>query len=81
MKIDPNAPAYPLVYDLNDPLVVEPGMTIRLKLAAEFAKPWLASYPLDKGVLTEADRKTIVDVAFVLADDMIERANRDEPND
>jgi hypothetical protein len=80
MKINPNDPWYPNPYKLGEqcPHGIMGGceeclgVTIRLKLAADALKSPLLR---DFGV---ARNLSIADGAFAMADDLIERANRDE---
>lgn len=90
MKITPDDPWYPIAGSEYGPNI--PGISIRLKLAAEMMKsPHLmkacvATGPVEEptpgmshqrlyNIMTKHD---LVDGAFALANELIERANRDE---
>lgn len=85
MTIKPNGPWYPPPYKLDEqcPHGIMGGceeclgVPIRLKLAAEMAKGILAGVP-DSYDLTAEARSVILADAEFLADDLIERAIRDE---
>lgn len=89
MKIDQNAPAYPNSYKLGERCPHDImggceeclGMTIRLKLIADFMCAIASMY--EKGDDTPVQVHRAEDIAMwadELADAAIERANRDEPN-
>lgn len=88
MKIDPNAPAYPCPFEIRTPVdghegVVQvapgwhPGMTIRLKLAESAMQARIRNFA---GSDIEACPVETADAAIEYADELIKRANRDEPN-
>ncbi len=76
MTINPNDPWYPCSYSPDE----HPGVTARLKLAVEMMKsPYLET--IRQTPQGSAPQMSLVDVAFLLADTVIDRANHDEGSD